>query len=72
MVACLGWGSLVWKPGELRIQRQWFCDGPFVPAEFLRKSRDGRITLVLDESAIPVRSLWAVMEMVTLRPLADA
>lgn len=65
-IACLGWGSLVWNPRELPIRREWFKDGPFVPIEFTRKSSDGRMTLVIDPPATPLRVLWAHMTTVEL------
>ena len=75
-IACLGWGSLVWDPRELPIQRKWFTDGPFAPVEFLRKSQNGRITLVLDSrpdtATVPVRLLWAVMDSTTIDSAKEA
>jgi hypothetical protein len=62
MIAFLGWGSLVWDPGALPINHQWHADGPYVRAEFLRKSNNGRLTLVLALAADPVRSLWTTFD----------
>jgi len=62
MIAFFGWGSLVWDPGALSIHRKWHSDGPYVRAEFLRQSSNGRLTLVLEQTADPVRSLWATFD----------
>lgn len=61
-IACLGWGSLVWRPESLKIQRQWFNDGPLLPIEFTRQSRDGRLTLVINKGSKLVRVLWGLMD----------
>lgn len=60
-IACLGWGSLIWRPENLLIRRQWFSDGPFLPIEYTRQSENGRMTLVITPGVKPLRTLWALM-----------
>lgn len=59
-IGCLGWGSLVWEPRDPLVRRKWFSDGPLLPVEFCRESRDGRITLVLVPGRPCVRTFWAI------------
>ncbi len=48
--AVLGWGSLVSDPRELQAATDFAPNGPLLPIEFCRISRDGRLTLVVDET----------------------
>lgn len=62
-IACLGWGSLIWRNEELACDRVWRVDGPELAVEFARKSRSGEVTLVIvdDGPSVPVR--WSVMNV---------
>lgn len=59
MIACIGWGSLIWDMRNLDVNGNWRADGPLLPVEFARQSSNGRITLVLVEGAASVPTLWS-------------
>lgn len=62
-IACLGWGSLIWNPGDLNVKKKdWFNDGPLLPIEFIRISSDNRLTLVIDLESKPVPTLWNLFD----------
>jgi hypothetical protein len=62
-IACVGWGSLIWDPRELKIKdKKWFKDGPILPVEFVRISGNKRVTLVVDPTAKPLTTLWNLMD----------
>jgi hypothetical protein len=48
--AVLAWGSLMWDLRELQVAADFAPNGPLLPIEFCRISRDGRLTLVVDET----------------------
>lgn len=65
-IAFLGWGSLIWNPGNLRMGEEWYQDGPLLPVEFARISADKRLTLVLYPNADRVQVLWTYAHVHTL------
>ena len=60
----LGWGSLIWQPKDLAfdIEFGWKEDGPTLPIEFARISKDGRLTLVITENGTKVPVLYALSD----------
>lgn len=56
--ACLGWGSLLWRPGALPRRGAWHTDGPLLPVEFARISADGRLTLIVLPGQPRLRTYW--------------
>lgn len=65
-IVCLGWGSLIWCQKGLPVAAPWQADGPALPIEFARESKDKRITLVITKGAAPVHTLWATLDVATL------
>lgn len=71
-IACLGWGSLIWDQQDLPVTGEWSPDGPTLPVEFLRRSENGRVTLVLDPDGTPVPSLWVLLNSPDVASAVDA
>lgn len=65
-IACLGWGSLIWKPAELPVQGQWHANGPHLPVEFCRVGETGELATALCVDAVPVPVQWAWLELTDL------
>lgn len=70
-IAVLGWGSLIWCPGSLRIRTRWRPDGPTLPIEFARISQDERLTLVIHPDSADQPTYWAFSEFTTVEEARD-
>ena len=66
--AILGWGSLLWQPKDLQFDKEtgWSENGPFLPIEFARISKDGRLTLVITPNGTEVKTYFAISNYETL------
>jgi len=71
-IACLGWGSLIWKSGALPVASPWHCDGPPVPIEFVRISEGGELATAICLNATPVPVLWAWLNTASLETACRA
>lgn len=71
-IACLGWGSLIWKPAELPVASDWFADGPWLPIEFAREGDSGELATVICEGVAEVQVLWACLALDTLDAAREA
>jgi len=70
-IAVVGWGSLIWCPGSLRIRSRWSVDGPMLPIEFGRISGRYRVTLVIMPGAAPQQTFWGLSEFSSLSDAAE-
>ena len=70
-IAVIGWGSLIWCPGCLRIKSRWHSDGPALPIEFARISSDKRLTLVIHPGSPEQQTYWALTEFETLEEAGE-
>ena len=65
-IACLGWGSLIWKPGTLPLASDWHNDGPHLPIEFSRIGDGGELATAICLNAPPCQVYWAKLDASTL------
>lgn len=65
-IACLAWGSLIWKSGSLRLRTGWAVDGPRLPVEFVRVGDRGELATTLWAPGSRVATRWAVLDTTDL------
>lgn len=71
-IACLGWGSLIWKPEALPLASEWFKDGPALPIEFSRVGDGGELATAVCMNAPLTHVFWAMLNADTLHHAVSA
>jgi hypothetical protein len=72
LIACLGWGSLIWDGGSLPVEGEWRTDGPHLPLEFARQSSGNRITLVIVAGGDLIPALWSQLTVASMEEAISA
>lgn len=70
-IACLAWGSLVWKWEPLQLASSWSEDGPALPIEFAREGDGGELATALCTGVSDVQCLWALLAEPDLRTACE-
>ena len=65
-IACLAWGSLIWKPEPLTLASAWRPDGPPLPLEFARVGDLGELATVLCADTPVQPTWWALLDVADL------
>lgn len=71
-IACLAWGSLVWKPDQLPVCSPWHVDGPEFPVELCRVGDGGELATAICMNAPVSPALWALLDSHALEEACDA
>ncbi len=71
-IACIGWGSLVWRPESLPLRCGWCEGGPALPIEFARQSENRRITLVICPGRSRVPTRWSILDVTDIQSAIHA
>lgn len=62
-IACIAWGSLLWRSGPLKLASPWCAGGPELPLEFVRDSDDSEeLAIVLWAQAQPMPTFYALLD----------
>ena len=65
-IACLAWGSLLWKPGALPLDSAWRAGGPPLPLEFTRVGDHGELSPALCVGVARQPTWWALLAVADL------